>query len=83
MGLGLLIGDSLMEAETCRARGINDVAFMDPNKVNKRTCKGIDGNPHDVMKHVTQIFLNCELVRSILLAYHCEYVILAFLNTII
>ena len=58
--LSFLADALIMEAETCRARGINDVAFMDPNKVNKNSCKGIDGNPHDVMKHVTQIFLNCE-----------------------
>ena len=70
-----------MEAETCMARGIDNVAFLDPNnRVNQDTCNKINVNPLDLIEDVTQIFLNCEGVPCILLAYYCEYVILALLN---
>jgi len=42
-----------MEAQTCRARGIDSVAFLDPIKENQNTWKEINANPHDLIKDLT------------------------------
>ncbi|OEL30634.1 hypothetical protein BAE44_0008347 [Dichanthelium oligosanthes] len=63
---------TIMKAQQCKLRNKTTIAFLDPVRVNEKTCKGINSNPHDIILHLTKVFLECQDKESILLAYNCE-----------
>ncbi|OEL14794.1 hypothetical protein BAE44_0024187 [Dichanthelium oligosanthes] len=64
---------TIMEAHQCKLRNKTKIAFLYPVRVNEKTCKCINSNPHDIILHLTMAFLECQDKESILLAYNCDY----------
>jgi len=61
-----------MEAQQCKARGITNVAFLNPDQLNETNCKY--GDNRSVVSDVARILLECQDKESILLTYNCRYV---------